>query len=1528
MRNAPLRAGRRTTFARGLAAVLGLAAVAVAALWAGPGQAQVSIFGLKNSLVQFLLRQISVEGEFEITARGIEEPEDGVTRLAEVAIADGDGVWFKAEAIDLNWNASRILRGELEVRRLAVVGMEVLRRPTPPEVTVNEDSEVGQATFDPFAWPRSPITTRVEEMRLERAFVAAGVIAPQSLSFEATGSFVDEGDEQSLKLDLTRTDDVVGEIDLNYVRDFSDESLTLKLAAGEAPGGLVAALAGLPEGSASRVDIDASGPLTDWALTLSAEAERMIRVTGSATVNAQAPIGASLRLDLIPGEALDPAAQVALGETAELDLKVQETEGGVIRIEEGRFASPSLGMEVSGDYARDTTAMDFALKLEALAPLAALAEGVHFERLAFDGTLKGDAADFTAQGALDLAGLATAPADLGAADLDVTVGMAGERVTLDASGLAQGVRLDKLGPDLLGETRLAIKATYGLTDQKAGLERLSVTSPLLEVSVAGDADLAAERAAVDYRLGTPDLKPVAAAYGQDAGGRIEASGRAEGPFDALHVAGKLAAEGLEYQGDPWGRVQFDHDVTVGPVIGGDLALRAEGTPYGPAAVTTGFELDGDRLVLSDLAAEALGATAQGGLRLDLATTLAQGDLAVTAADLGRFSDLAGQPLAGAMKGRLTLAPQDGAQNGALVAELTGFEGFGATAERADANISLRDALGQPGADFAVSADGVVYVAPPADPQGVATRAAMTRAEVTGTAEDLTNAPAVKAAGELTGLSLSGPAAAAAEGVTFEADLQDLTTAPGGVFKAVARGLEAEGTRLAELRLDASGADLLAETGTAVADIVASGLDAGGATVREVKAHVEAAGLTAAPSATATATVTGISAGGATVRTAVLDARGENLAADPTGSAKLRIEGVDAAGAATFSRIDLTAEGGMSALKLALDATGETAKGEPATVGVTGQGALVGEGAAFRFSRLEAKAGELAVGQRGTLTLRQSGGAQSFEGVDLALPGGSLRGSAALRGGGLVGDLALDVPDLGVIGELFDAPLEAGRAAMTARFDTRAGSARADVEATVSGLVVRDVTDGEGQAVNVALRSDWNGRVLNADGEVTGGFGDALRFTGALPLRPAGLVPAPPRGAQIDAGLTWQGRVETIWPLLPLSDHVLTGDLDLDLRVAGTIDDPRPAGRIRLTDGAYQNLETGTILTDLRVRSRLRENGGGLVVRADALDGAKGPVEAEIQLKGKDIEATITTREAVLVRRDDVTAAITTDIRAEGPLTEPRVTGTVTVDRAEVRLVAATPPSLASLGEVEIKGAPPVEEAAAPSAGPILDLKVRAPGNIFVRGRGLQSEWEMSLDITGRASAPAISGAVERRRGTLDFLGRDFELVRGAVRFDGSTTIDPLIDVSLEHERDDITGRIAVRGYASDPQLAFESVPSLPEDEVLPRVIFGRPRQSMTAAEALQLAGGVATLLSGGEGVLGQVRSAVGLDVLSVDTDGESTAVKAGRNVADGVFVGVKQPVDGGATSVEVEVEVFDNFTVEAETGADTSAVGLGWKHDW
>ena len=94
--------------------------------------------------------------------------------------------------------------------------------------------------------------------------------------------------------------------------------------------------------------------------------------------------------------------------------------------------------------------------------------------------------------------------------------------------------------------------------------------------------------------------------------------------------------------------------------------------------------------------------------------------------------------------------------------------------------------------------------------------------------------------------------------------------------------------------------------------------------------------------------------------------------------------------------------------------------------------------------------------------------------------------------------------------------------------------------------------------------------------------------------------------------------------------------------------------------------------------------------------------------------------------------------------------------------------------------------------------------------------------------------------------------------------------------------------------------------------------------------GVAQLLDGGGGALDSARGSVGLDVLRINSgeDG-ATSVTVGSNVADGVFVGAKQPIGSGSASVQVEVEVFDNITIDSEFGPDVgTSIGLNWKKDF
>ncbi len=72
----------------------------------------------------------------------------------------------------------------------------------------------------------------------------------------------------------------------------------------------------------------------------------------------------------------------------------------------------------------------------------------------------------------------------------------------------------------------------------------------------------------------------------------------------------------------------------------------------------------------------------------------------------------------------------------------------------------------------------------------------------------------------------------------------------------------------------------------------------------------------------------------------------------------------------------------------------------------------------------------------------------------------------------------------------------------------------------------------------------------------------------------------------------------------------------------------------------------------------------------------------------------------------------------------------------------------------------------------LNLTVDAPEQVFVRGRGLDTEFGGSMRITGTATAPVTVGALHLRRGSLSLGGHTLDFTDGTIAFNGGSLTDP------------------------------------------------------------------------------------------------------------------------------------------------------------
>ena len=413
--------------------------------------------------------------------------------------------------------------------------------------------------------------------------------------------------------------------------------------------------------------------------------------------------------------------------------------------------------------------------------------------------------------------------------------------------------------------------------------------------------------------------------------------------------------------------------------------------------------------------------------------------------------------------------------------------------------------------------------------------------------------------------------------------------------------------------------------------------------------------------------------------------------------------------------------------------------------------------------------------------------------------------------------------------------------------------------------------------------------------------------------------------------------------LSLDGQRISGRLEADLSIEGTVADPRIAGEMRVREGAYELLRTGSVFRDVDVL--LRVNGKEVILEhARATDGNGGRLEVEgvcqtLPKQGFPFNGRLAMKDFRLVQLDDIFAKTEADLEFSGIVTEADLVGTVKVVSAEVRIPDRLPPKIQELDVVEVKGGPeaPVEQGSPgpPSAkGPeiFLDLDVRIPGRTFVRGRGLDSEWNGQLRVTGTAARPGVAGDLSIVRGHYDFFGERFSLASGKLLLDGSYPPDPWMDVTAERRRADMIGRVTLSGTPSTLRVRVSSEPPLPRDEVMARLLFGRSLTQITPVQALKLARATDAMAGGDTfGFLDRAQRAVRLDQVEViqSDGGGSTALSVGKYVGEDAYVEVEKGLASDNGKVSVEYEVTPKITVETEVGADAAGgVEVKWKWDY
>jgi hypothetical protein len=193
----------------------------------------------------------------------------------------------------------------------------------------------------------------------------------------------------------------------------------------------------------------------------------------------------------------------------------------------------------------------------------------------------------------------------------------------------------------------------------------------------------------------------------------------------------------------------------------------------------------------------------------------------------------------------------------------------------------------------------------------------------------------------------------------------------------------------------------------------------------------------------------------------------------------------------------------------------------------------------------------------------------------------------------------------------------------------------------------------------------------------------------------------------------------------------------------------------------------------------------------------------------------------------------------------------------------------------------------------LDLRVRIPDNLVVRGRRLRPGGPTGaalgdlnitlggdLNVRKETGGPVtLAGTVNTVRGTYRFQNRQFDLARdGTIRFTGDAEFNPVLDVTATREIPDtgVEAKVRVTGSLRAPELALSSTPPLEESDVAPRfncrITELAPASRVAAATAGDWHGFIATPLGESTG-----RRRLDIFEITTNTDGAPAPITATRS---------------------------------------------------
>jgi translocation and assembly module TamB len=289
-----------------------------------------------------------------------------------------------------------------------------------------------------------------------------------------------------------------------------------------------------------------------------------------------------------------------------------------------------------------------------------------------------------------------------------------------------------------------------------------------------------------------------------------------------------------------------------------------------------------------------------------------------------------------------------------------------------------------------------------------------------------------------------------------------------------------------------------------------------------------------------------------------------------------------------------------------------------------------------------------------------------------------------------------------------------------------------------------------------------------------------------------------------------------------------GQLSVEARVTGTVEEPVIIGAGRLDDAGFQLKTTSILLSDLRGALAFSQNRVLFEDLAASVNGGRAKLRGELELA-----SFVPVRLRVEALLDEVPVAVPANlpstlsgrVEAAGTPDATTVTGRLHVVRARYTTDVGLERNLLELRRRQPPPPKPYDKA---GEWLRLDLQIVVDGDVRVENDLVSAPVRGELTLTGTLAAPGVVGTLNLGEGSkARFRGNEFVLSHAVLDFTDRNKVEIGLDIHGHSQVRDYQIFMHAHGRMADPQVTLTSTPALSQPDIITLLSLGFTRRDAT-----------------------------------------------------------------------------------------------------